>query len=533
MLSVISIEYAQQNLIMKFFIPTTLANLAGLVLLLLVNTQDVHAENYRADQNKTELLERRIYELERRLEKLETLTSLLQPPQNTVQNEANVKELTNEVHVLEQKFDTQEELIQNNAKKTPIIEAGDSGFKISSADKKHQVRLRGIVQADNRTFTEDNSKSTDSFDLKQARIWFEGRVFNDVYFKISPNFASGSDILPDAYLDYAYHSAASLLVGKFKPALSLERLQGDTDGTFLERAFPAYLATNRDVGMELHGGFNFTGQSAEKVVGPIDTKNQFSYQFGIFNGSGDEGNLNNNAADVNDNKEFVGRLFAHPFQHSDYSWLEGLGIGVAGSYAHPLNLALNNQRTPIGRNSYLNYASTFTNATGSAFAAPVSNGDSYRIYPQAYWYAGSFGAMAEYVVSSQHLAGMNKTGALNIKQDNTAWQILGSYILTGENSSFGSVKPSRAFNPMENTWGALQIAARWSQLDVDSDTFLLIDPSKSARQARAWTVGANWYLNANALIRADYEQVSFDGGAAKGGNRPTEQLFATRFQLAF
>ena len=86
---------------------------------------------------------------------------------------------------------------------------------------------------------------------------------------------------------------------------------------------------------------------------------------------------------------------------------------------------------------------------------------------------------------------------------------------------------------MENTWGALQIAARLIQLDVDNDTFLLIDPNKSTRQARSWTVGANWYLNNNALVRADYEQVSFDGGAAKGGNRPTEQIFATRFQLAF
>ena len=431
---------------MKFFMPIALAKLTGIVLLLLLNMPNVYAENHPADKNKIELLERRIYELERRLEKFEKLVSLLQPSQNNAQNGPEIKKLTNDVHVLEHKLVTQEEIIQNNAKKAPIIEAGDSGFKISSADAKHQIKLRGIVQADNRTFIEDKSGLIDSFDLKQARIWFEGRVFNDVYFKISPNFASGSDILPDAYLDYAYHPTASLLVGKFKPALSLERLQGDTDGTFLERAFPAYLTTNRDVGMELHGGFNFTGQSAEKVIGPIDTKNQLSYQFGIFNGSGDEGNLNNNAADVNDNKEFVGRLFAHPFQHSDYSWLKGLGIGVAGSYAHPLNLALNNQRTPIGRNSYLNYASTFTNATGNAFTAPFSNGDSYRIYPQAYWYAGSFGAMAEYVVSSQHLKGMNKTGVLNIKQDNTAWQILGSYILTGENSSFGSVKPIRTFN---------------------------------------------------------------------------------------
>ena len=99
-------------------------------------------------------------------------------------------------------------------------------------------------------------------------------------------------------------------------------------------------------------------------------------------------------------------------------------------------------------------------------------------------------------------------------------------------NSFGAIRPIQAFNPLEGKWGALQLAGRYSQLDVDSDTFLFVDPTKSANQARAWTIGANWYLNANALIRTDYEQVSFDGGAVKG-NRPTEQVFATRFQLAF
>ena len=451
-----------------------------------------------------------------------------QPVQINAPSTPEIKKLTSEVHLLERKLEVQDEITTSNAQKTPIIEAGEGGFKISSADKKHQVKIRGAVQADNRTYV-DGGGLIDSFDLKQGRVWLEGYVFNDIAFKIMPDFAASGNILPDAYLDYIYHPAASLLVGKFKPALSLERLQGDSDGTFLERAFPTYLASNRDVGVQLHGAFDFTGHTAEKVVGPIDAKNQLTYQLGVFNGSGDDGSPNNNAADNNDNKEFVGRLFAHPFQHTSYSWLEGLGLGVAGSYSQVSSQVLKNQATPIGRNTYLNYANVITGAS-----APVSNGDSYRFYPQAYWYSGSFGAMAEYVISSQHLSGINKTGvATNVQQNNTAWQVLGSYVLTGEDNSFGAIKPIRAFNPLDGKWGALQLAARWSQLDVDSDTFVFVDPNKSANQARAWTVGANWYLNNNALIRTDYEQVSFDGGAKNGGNRPSEQVFATRFQLSF
>ncbi len=509
-----------------------LALLPSAIFLVLL-TPNVHAANHHAvaqntSETKTEALERRLRELESRLEKLDAVTNLQQPIGNTAQSVPEIKKLTTEVHLLQRKLEVQDEVATSNAQKAPIIEAGDGGFKISSADKKHQVRIRGAVQADNRTFAGGGSSLTDTFALKQARVWLEGYVFNDVYFKIMPDFAASGNILPDAYVDYAYHPSAGLLVGKFKTPLSLERLQGDSDGTFLERAFPSYLASNRDVGVQVHGGFNFTGHGAEKVAGPIDTKNQLTYQFGVFNGSGDDGSLAYDAPDTNNNKEFAGRVFSHPFQHSGYSWLEGLGLGVAGSYSQPNGTqVLKNQATPIGRNTYLNYSSVIAGAS-----APVANGESTRIYPQAYWYAGPFGAMAEYVVSTQHLSGGTAKGVKNVKQTNTAWQVLGSYVVTGEDNSFGSIKPITPFSPLDGKWGAWQLAARYSQLDVDSDTFLFVDPNKSANQARAWAIGANWYLNSNALIRADFEQVSFEGGA-KGGNRATEQVFGTRFQLSF
>jgi len=72
----------------------------------------------------------------------------------------------------------------------------------------------------------------------------EGYVFKDIYYKIMPDFAASGNILPDAYIDYAYDPAAELLVGKFKPSISLERLQGDSDGTFWNARFlPIWQAT--------------------------------------------------------------------------------------------------------------------------------------------------------------------------------------------------------------------------------------------------------------------------------------------------
>lgn len=498
---------------MKHFKRTALASVINLALF---GIPDAHAD--------TEALERRIRELESRLEKLDQAGALANKPV-TAAPAPEVEKLSRKVNTLERKLELQDEVTTGAFQKLPVFEAGADGFKISSSDKKHQVRVRGAAQADARFFVEDNGfRGTDKFEVKQARIWLEGYFFKDLYFKIMPDFAAGSNILPDAYLDYAYHPSASLLVGKFKPSISLERLQGDSDGTFLERAFPTYLASNRDVGIQLHGGFSKPGYKAETVAGPIDTKNTFNYQIGVMNGSGDDGSPNNNSPDTDDNKEVVGRLFAHPFHHTGYTWLEGLGLGVAGSAGNPNRQALRAQATPIGRTTYLDYA-----RTNAGFAAPTSDGSTYRIYPQAYWYSGPFGAIGEYVVSSQHLV----SGRTDVKQDNKAWQILASYVVTGEDNSFGGIKPIQNFDPLKGKWGALQLAARYSELDVDDDTFRIIDPNQSASRAKAWTIGANWYLNSNALIRANYENVSFDGGAARGRDMQNEQIFATRFQLAF
>jgi phosphate-selective porin OprO/OprP len=520
---------------MKHFKRTALASLINLALF---GMPDAHAD--------TASLERRIRELEARLEKLDQAGALAAKPAPVVAT-AEVEKLSRKVNTLERKLEVQDEVTAGAFQKLPVFDAGADGFKITSSDKKHQVRIRGAVQTDGRFFIDDNKfTATDRFELKQARVWLEGYFFKDIYFKIMPDFAA-TNILPDAYLDYAYHPAASLLVGKYKSPLSLERLQGDSDTVFLERAFPTYLASNRDVGIQLHGAFSKPGFKTETVAGPIDAKNTLTYQIGVTNGSGDDGSLDKNSAGTADNKEINGRLFAHPFQHTGYSWLEGLGLGVAGSVGNPDKQALNNQSTPLGRSKYLDYASTYKDLSSSdskaLYAAPTSDGATSRIYPQAYWYSGPFGAMGEYVVSTQHLAGTSGVGStakntksVNVKQENTAWQIQASYVVTGEDNTFAGVKPIRNFDPLKGTWGALQFAARYSELDVDNSTFVILDPTKSVSKARAWTVGANWYLNSNALIRADYENVSFSGGAGTSKHltdRPNEQIFATRFQLSF
>jgi phosphate-selective porin OprO/OprP len=473
----------------------------------------------------------KIEQLERRLRLLEDRLSL--PPATEKTPDAAFSALDQKVKILERQHEVTQEAAAEAAKTAPKIEVSGKGLSFSSADGNNSVRLRGAVQSDARFFVDDDpAQLANRFDLKQARVWVEGRFWKYNDFKIMPDFGNGKTVLADAYIDLHYFNTAALNVGRQKTPLSLERLQGDSDGMFLERAYPTYLASNRDNGIKLHGSFGAPGQKAE-YAGPIDFKNYATYELGVFNGGGDNGGDDADKV-AEDNKEVIGRLWAHPFQNTGIGALEGLGVGFAASYDLPSNNTsqIKNLKSALGQNTLVDYTKANKNAVGGIVAA---DGGHYRLYPQAYWYYGPYGLMGEYVFSSQKLIGTD--GKLpttaQIRQDNSAWQVQASYVLTGENATFQGVKPRAAFDPWQGKWGALQFAARWSELAIDKSTFQLLDPNKSITRASAWTVGANWFLNQNVLLRADYEQTSYVGGAAGGGNRPDEKVFATRVQLTF
>ena len=273
-----------------------------------------------------------------------------------------------------------------------------------------------------------------------------------------------------------------------------------------------------------HGEFARPGYKTE-YGGPVDFKNLVSYQLGVFNGAGDNGFSNN--TDLDDDKEFGGRIWAHPFQYSGISVLEGLGIGVSSTWEHPKERSLVNLPSPNGQNTIVDYSKR-----GAGTTSLTADGAHSRVSPQAYWYYGPFGLLGEYAVSSQELLATKGGQEADIRQENKAWQVQASYVVTGEDNTFRSVTPRKNFDPRNGTWGALQLAARWTELDIDDDTFAFLDPDNSVNHASTWTVGANWFLNKAMRIMADYEETYFDGGAA-GGDRQTEKIFSTRFQLSF
>lgn len=435
------------------------------------------------------------------------------PPPAQSSDHERIQQLEDEVKRLKK----DERQLKVNVENQKPLAGWTDGFNLSSADGRYKLRIGGYSQADGRFFIDDSShNNTTQFLLRRVRLILEGTVFKYFDFRVAPDFAPSPPQLFDAYLDVTYLSQAKLRIGKFRPPVGLERLQSATALRLVERGQPTNLVPNRDNGLQLFG---------EQFDGVL------SYQFGIFNGVPD--NLNPSGGDVNDDKDFAGRVFIAPFKSTSIDALKGLGVGVAGTTGNQGGNASNPDLPTyktFGQATFFQYSGA--NASSTLPRGPtIANGERSRVSPQTYYSWGPFGLLGEYVAELQNVSRDNKSAGLH----NNAWQVAASYVLTGEAASYKGVVPAQPFNPFEGKWGAVEVAGRYGQLVVDSDAFSqgFANPSTSARRDKEWVVGVNWYLNKNIKFVLDYANSDFKGGAPKGGDRASEYAIVSRVQLAF
>jgi phosphate-selective porin OprO/OprP len=450
------------------------------------------------------------------------VSALAPAPAGAATDLERLEALEQEVALLRRKLEVKDEEEAAKASRTPIVGAGADGFFLRSPDQSFQLKLRAYTQADGRWLLDPGQEGDDTFLLRRVRLSFEGTVGKYVDFRIMPDFANSTLTLFDAYANLKYFPEAQVQVGKFKPPVGLERLQSATALTFVERAFPTLLVPSRDV-----GGMVWS-ELAEGLV---------TYQLGYFNGVRDGGTQD---VDTDDGKDFAARLFFHPFRPLGSEWLDGFGIGVAGTWGRVDEQSPTSFRTTAAATSFFAYR-----GASATFAAVSGDGERLRYSPQAYWYAGPLGVMAEYVSSSQEMQRDPVAPGSTLREDleHEAWQVAVSYALTGENASYKGLIPASPFAPGEGGWGAFEIAARYNAIDFDDDSFdgganSFADPTLSATKAQGFTVGLNWYLNRWIKVMVNYDRTSFDGGAPGGApgsirDRETEDSVFTRLQLNY
>jgi len=518
---------------------------------------------------------------------------------------ALVQELDQKIRVLDRKNEIAAEEAAAKKKETPIVKASEKGFGLQSADGQHEIKLRGLIQADGRYFEQgknqtqkaasgastagylDNTEdASNTALLRRVRPTIEGTVFGKYDFRFTPEFGDGKSQVIDAYVDARFTPELQVRAGKFKPYVGLERLQSGSDIKFIERSYVSNILPNRDVGVSLHGDL-------------LD--NKLSYAVGVYNGVVDGGD-NTTANDINKDKDYAARIFATPFKDND-SALAGLGFGLGATFGDVTGKTrdtVNGSTTELtsgykteGQQTFFKYVDssvlrsgigenlTLTGGPGASWLVHA-DGRRYRLSPQAHYYYGPFGVLAEYVRESQEIS----VGAANQRKttlNNDAWEIAATYLLTGEDASFKGVKPKRNFDLDNGGWGAWELVARYSEQNLDSDVFtfgsldgtdghvanqttgataagstlantshyLYADPKASAKSAKTWTAGVNWYLNPEVKFSVNYAQTSFDGGggdltsstahtfkdllirSAQIKDREDERVLLARFQIAF
>lgn len=420
--------------------------------------------------------------------------------------EQKIDKLQQELDTLKRQRELDQELATAAAAKTPVAVLDKKGLKFTSADAKYEFAINAQVNVDAHTFGNDGGTLQDEVVDRLIRPTFSGRA-GAASFRVTAELggtSSAAASIVDGYVEYKVSDLVQFRAGKFKSPIGLERLQADADVIWTERGHSTNLVPNRDVGYQVFG----------TVPGLLE------YQLGLFNGAIDGVNLNN---DTDNHKDIAYRVFATPFANSDIAWLQGFGIGYAGSdgdhFGNTTTTQLASYRSP-GQQIFFRYA------TG-AFA----NGKLTRTNPQAWFYLNNFGVLADYVTSEQAV----KLGTTTGKVKHSALDVSGSWVLTGESVSYkGGVKPAHDFSLNGDGWGAVELTARYGYTDIDNTTFTggFASLATSASKATSSGVGVAWYLNENLKLIADWDHTKYIRGAAVGDRR-TEDFASGRIQFRY
>jgi phosphate-selective porin OprO/OprP len=390
---------------------------------------------------------------------------------------------------------------QQAAASAPLQVGFHDGFFIETADGNTRLNIGLLAQTDGRFFVDESQPPTNTFLIRKVRPTFTGRIMKYFDFRVMPDFGNGTSVIQDANFDIRFSPKFRVRSGKDKVPVGYEWMIGDAYVVFPERSFVTDLVPNRDVGIQALGDL---------------AGDRISYAGGVFNGVPD-GTSSTTDTDTNRGKDVLGRIVVTPFRSTPTSSraIDGLGFQVGGSAGRESG-ALPTFRTPA-QQPFFSYGHDAT-----------ASGTRTRITPAVFYYHNEFGAYAEYARSAQKVA----LNGIETDVANHAWEVTGSYLLTGEAARPGIVRPKRDFDPEAGHWGAIQLMARYARLSVDPDAFAAgLAAAGSSQEAKSLGLGVNWYPNPYIKIYGTFERTTFrvDAGVAQ----PAEHVIIFRTQLAF
>lgn len=212
----------------------------------------------------------------------------------------------------------------------------------------------------------------------------------------------------------------------------------------------------------------------------------------------------------------------HPFANDPGTLFENLQIGVAGT--------LGNQDEDVGGSGIAN-----------ELALPVVefdtgvrlSGQRTRAGFELAWFRGPWFVQAEYARVEQDMA----LGATDAAISFQGGYVSLARVLTGEDKTFRGVEPSRPWNFATGEGrGAWVLAARWSELELDSDleSSVLAVPGTFTDRIRTFSLGLNWIANQHLTVRHAFVETLYSNDVALDqGSTDHEEALLVELQLSF
>jgi hypothetical protein len=133
--------------------------------------------------------------------------------------------------------------------------------------------------------------------------------------RYSPVEATSAGIgIADAWVNYTVGPWLNIMVGQYQVPFTMENRTGNKTTSFMDRSI-AIRAFARTSGKDI--GATFWGEVADKLV---------NYEIGVFSGDGQ------NRPQIDNNFDFMGRIFVKPFVNNKGSLLQKAQIGLSAHH---------------------------------------------------------------------------------------------------------------------------------------------------------------------------------------------------------
>jgi phosphate-selective porin OprO/OprP len=428
---------------------------------------------------------------------------------------------------------------------------------LASADGRFTANIKAILMLDAGKYYQHNNLPAqvtnrdlnDGYNFRRARFGIDGKLFRDFDYSFIYEFGGSGQEDPgrlyEAAITYTYLKPFRFKVGAFEPNIGLAAAVSTSQMPLMERPAPAEVARNVAAG-DSRVAFQI---SANDVIGAGDTgiaarwMISSAYTANIIATGSSAASATTQPFD--EQNAVIARATIAPFYSTD--WQAHFGINYQ-YVLHP-NDQLGN---PVGAATGVRYPSQLRDRPELRLDGTrlVDTGAIDSRHTEVFGVEGAFmtgpamieGEWFHYKIDRRFIT------ATTVPDPHfTGWYVQGSWMLTGESrvynpveARFDAPKLNYSFNPEAGTWGAFELAARYSDLDLNyhegnpGTTPAAALGAVRGGEQKIYTVGMNWYLNPSMRVMVDFQHVKIDRLGATGLQvGQTYNALAARGQVNF